>query len=43
MPNPDGSFFGERTLVIEGEGCPGEGPGIHRLPTSLTPIDPPPR
>ncbi|MGV0605875.1 MBOE_33420 family protein [Mycolicibacterium sp. XJ1904] len=42
MPNPDGSFVGERTLLIEGAGCPGEGPGTHRLPFSLTPIDPPP-
>jgi hypothetical protein len=43
IPNPDGSFFGERTLVIEGVGCPGEGPGTHRLPISLSPIDPPSR
>lgn len=42
IPNADGSFFGERTLVIEGAGCPGEGPGTHWLPISLTPIDPPP-
>lgn len=41
VPNPDGSFFGERTLVIGGAGCPGEGPGTHWLPISLTPIDPP--
>ncbi|OBI82332.1 hypothetical protein [Mycobacterium sp. E740] len=41
IPNPDGSFFGERTLVTEGAGCPGEGPGTHRLPISVTPIDPP--
>ena len=41
IPRPDGSFFGERTLVIDGTGCPGEGPGTHWLPTSLTPIDPP--
>lgn len=40
IPNPDGSFFGERTLVIGGAGCPGEGPGTHWLPISLTPIDP---
>ncbi|OCB46554.1 hypothetical protein A5721_12690 [Mycobacterium vulneris] len=38
VPNPDGSFFGERTLVIGGAGCPGEGPGTHWLPISLTPI-----
>ncbi|WP_172800169.1 MULTISPECIES: hypothetical protein [unclassified Mycobacterium] len=42
MPNPDGSFFGERTLVTEGAGCPGEGPGTHWVPIRLTPIDPPP-
>ncbi|MEN3219216.1 hypothetical protein PUR22_00010 [Mycolicibacterium porcinum] len=41
VPNPDGSYFGERTLVIGGAGCPGEGPGTHWLPISLTPIDPP--
>ena len=42
IPNPDGSFFGERTLITEGPGCPGEGPGTHWLPLSLTPVDPPP-
>jgi hypothetical protein len=42
MPNPDGSFFGERTLITDGAGCPGEGPGAHWLPISLTPVDPPP-
>jgi len=42
IPNPDGSFFGERTLIIDGAGCPGEGPGTHLVPISLTPIDPPP-
>lgn len=42
IPNPDGSFIGERTLVVGGAGCPGEGPGTHWLPISLTPIDPPP-
>jgi hypothetical protein len=42
IPNPDGSFFGERTLRMDGAGCPGEGPGTHWLPISLTPIDPPP-
>ncbi|GAT02412.1 MBOE_33420 family protein [Mycolicibacterium fortuitum] len=41
VPNPDGSFSGERTLVIGGGGCPGEGPGTHWLPIALTPIDPP--
>jgi hypothetical protein len=39
IPNPDGSFFGERTLVIDGAGCPGEGPGTHWLPVSLTPVN----
>jgi len=38
IPNPDGSFFGERTLVIDGAGCPGEGPGTHWLPITLTPV-----
>jgi hypothetical protein len=42
IPNPDGSFFGERTLITNGAGCPGEGPGTHLVPISLTPIDPPP-
>jgi hypothetical protein len=42
IPNPDGSFFGERTLIVGGAGCPGEGPGTHWVPISLTPIDPPP-
>ncbi len=43
IPKPDGSFSGERTLTVEGTGCPGEGPGVHRLPTSVTPADSPPR
>ncbi|MBB2991726.1 hypothetical protein FHR72_003216 [Mycolicibacterium iranicum] len=42
IPNPDGSFSGERTLVVGGAGCPGEGPGTHRLPIAVTPTDPPP-
>ena len=42
MPNSDGSFYGERTLVVGGVGCPGEGPGTHWVPISITPIDPPP-
>jgi hypothetical protein len=42
IPRPDGSFFGERTFVMEGSGCPGEGPGTHWVPISLTPVDPPP-
>lgn len=41
IPNPDGSFYGERTLVVGGAGCPGEGPGTHWVPISMTPIDPP--
>jgi hypothetical protein len=41
IPRPDGSFFGERTLVVAGAGCPGEGPGTHWVPISVTPIDPP--
>ncbi len=43
IPKPDGRFFGERTLTVEGAGCPGEGPGVHWLPISLTPADPPAR
>ena len=42
IPNPDGSFYGERTLVVEEAGCPGEGPGTHWVPIGITPIDPPP-
>ncbi|MFV8163447.1 hypothetical protein ACNQVK_15365 [Mycobacterium sp. 134] len=41
MPDPDGSFFGTRTLVIGAAGCPGEGPGTHTVPIALAPIDPP--
>ena len=36
-PNGDGSFSGERSIQIGGKGCPGEGPGIYRLPFKLTP------
>lgn len=43
IPRPDGSFSGERTLTVEGAGCPGEGPGVHRLPISVTPAVPPAR
>lgn len=42
IPNPDGSFFGMRTLIVEGAGCPSEGAGSHVVPISMTPIDPPP-
>lgn len=42
IANPDGSFFGERTLIVGGAGCPGEGPGTHVVPIAMTPIDPPP-
>ena len=42
IPNPDGSFAGMRTLTIDGVGCPGEGPGTHTVPISMTPVDPPP-
>ena len=42
IPRPDGSFFGQRTITVEGAGCPGEGPGVHSLPISVTPADPPP-
>lgn len=42
IPRPDGSFFGQRTITVEGAGCPGEGAGVHSLPISVTPADPPP-
>jgi hypothetical protein len=38
IPRPDGSFFGERTFVMEGAGCPGQGPGTQWVPISLTPV-----
>lgn len=41
IPNGDGSFHGERTLVVGGAGCPGEGPGTHWVPISMTPVEPP--
>ncbi|WP_420865837.1 hypothetical protein [Mycolicibacterium holsaticum] len=34
-------LYGYYNVFIEGAGCPGEGPGTHWLPISLTPIDPP--
>ncbi len=36
--NGDGSFSGERSITIGGAGCPGEGPGIYRIPFKLIPI-----
>ncbi len=42
IPRPDGSFFGQRTITVEAPGCPGEGAGVHSLPISVTPADPPP-
>lgn len=42
VPNPDGSFSGERTFAVGAPGCPGEGPGTYWLPISLTPRDSPP-
>lgn len=36
-PNGDGSFAGERTFTVTGEGCPGQGAGIYWLPFTLTP------
>ncbi len=39
IPDSDGSFSGERTLVVGGAGCPGEGPGTHRVPIRVTPVD----
>jgi hypothetical protein len=38
IPMPDGSFFGERTITVEGAGCPGEGAGVHWLPISVSPV-----
>lgn len=35
--NGDGSFSGERSIKIDAPGCPGEGPGIYRIPFRLTP------
>lgn len=43
MPRADGSFFGQRTLTIEGAGCPGDAPVVHRLPISVTPANMPGR
>lgn len=40
IAKPDGRFVGERTLTVEGVGCLGEGPGVHRPPISETPADP---
>lgn len=39
VPNPDGSFYGERTFTVADSGCPGDGPGTYWLPFNLTPID----
>ncbi len=35
--NGDGSFSGERTIIVSGAGCPGDGPGKYWLPFTLTP------
>jgi hypothetical protein len=35
--NGDGGFSGERSIVIGGSGCPGEGPGIYKIPFKLIP------
>jgi hypothetical protein len=37
VPNEDGTFSGERTIVVKGQGCPGDGPGKYWLPFTLTP------
>lgn len=42
IPNADGSFYGERTLVVDGAGCPGQGPGTYWVPISMSPIEPSP-
>lgn len=36
-PNGDGTFYGERTFTVTGDGCPGDGPGTYWLPFTLTP------
>ncbi len=36
--NQDGSFSGERSIKIDKPGCPGEGPGIYRIPFKLIPL-----
>jgi hypothetical protein len=36
-PNGDGTFSGERTIIVKGAGCPGDGPGKYWLPFTLTP------
>ena len=41
VPNPDGSFYGERTFAVDAPGCPGDGPGTYWLPFTLTPTDAP--
>ena len=35
--NGDGSFSGERAIEISAPGCPGEGPGVYRIPFRLIP------
>lgn len=35
--NGEGSFAGERSIQIDGSGCPGEGPGTYRIPFKLIP------
>lgn len=39
-PNADGSFTGERTILVKGKGCPTEGLGSYKLPFTLIPIKP---
>ena len=41
VPNPDGSFYGERTFAVADPGCPGDGGGTYWLPFNLTPTDAP--
>jgi len=36
-PKGGGNFSGERSFTVHGVGCPGDGPGIYRLPFTLTP------
>lgn len=36
VPNGDGSFRGERTFAVGAPGCPGDGPGMYWLPSTLT-------
>ena len=38
LPTVNGNFTGERAIKISKPGCPGEGPGVYRVPFKLTPV-----